>query len=376
MEGHLRLCFFAAISLQDTKLYSTNYFLIIKINFMKSKSISERNGNGHSHGEALMENPSYGEAATSVEQGFMQSQSAYPELSETEVEDVEGVAMLRPGEGDKEVFSKRETESAETETTFEETGFDLSSPETEPMDALFASYPELITKRKRQLQEVIIGADNRVRVFATTSYPWRAICSLRITAQDNSRWIGTGWLVAPRTVITAGHCVFMHDHGGWAKNIEVIPGLNDAARPYSAGQSANLRSVMGWTNSKNRDYDYGAIILPANFRPGDVTGYFGFGVKTDPYLMSSVLNLSGYPGDKGGNQQWFMALRPKSVSGRVIKYDIDTFGGQSGAPVWVKVGSVRTCVGIHTNGDLSGNSATRIVTPVFNNIQLWKNQGL
>jgi glutamyl endopeptidase len=92
--------------------------------------------------------------------------------------------------------------------------------------------------------------------------------------------------------------------------------------------------------------------------------------------MASVLNLSGYPGDKGGNQQWFMALKPKSLTTRVIKYDIDTMGGQSGAPVWVKVGDVRTCVGIHTNGHLSGNSATRIVTPVFNNIQLWKNQGL
>ncbi|MBC7934744.1 MAG: serine protease [Rhizobacter sp.] len=227
-----------------------------------------------------------------------------------------------------------------------------------------------------EAREVIIGVDNRVRVFATTTYPWRAICSLKITASDNSKWIGTGWLVSPRTIITAGHCVFMHDHGGWAKSIEVIPGLNDAARPYGSCSSNNLRSVAGWTNSKNRDFDYGAIILPASCRPGDKTGYFGFGVKNDAYLMPSVLNISGYPGDKGGNQQWFMALKPKSLTSRVIKYDIDTMGGQSGAPVWVKVGQVRTCVGIHTNGHLSGNSATRIVTPVFNNIQAWKNQGL
>ena len=343
---------------------------------MKSKIISERNGNGHHHAEALMENPSAYGQNTSVEQGFIQQQAAYPELSETEVEDVEGVAMLRPGEGDKEVTNRLATESAETETVFEEAGFEAAVQPGEPMDALFASYTELIPKREAQLREVIIGADNRVRVFATTSYPWRAVCSLKITAKDNSKWIGTGWLVGPRTVITAGHCVFMHDHGGWAKSIEVIPGLNDAARPYHSGQSSDLRSVAGWTSSKNRDYDYGAIILPTSYRPGDATGYFGFGVKTDAYLLSSVLNLSGYPGDKGGNQQWFMALKPKSLTSRVIKYEIDTIGGQSGAPDWVKVGDVRTCVGIHTNGDLSGNSATRIVTPVFNNIQLWKNQGL
>ena len=335
---------------------------------MKTKTMSERNGNGHSHG-TLTENPSY-------DPNYYQKEESYPELSETEVEDVEGITLLRPGEGDKEIANKLETESTETETDFEEAGFEIPALESQPMDALFASYTELIPRMEAQLQEVIIGVDNRVRINATTTYPWRAICSLKITARDNSRWIGTGWLVAPRTVITAGHCVFLHDHGGWAKSIEVIPGLNDASRPFGSCSSNNLRSVVGWVNSKNRDYDYGAIILPADCRPGDRTGYFGFGVKTDPYLMSSVLNLSGYPGDKGGNQQWFMALKPKSLTTRVIKYDIDTIGGQSGAPVWVKVGQIRTCVGIHTNGDLSGNSATRIVTPVFNNIQAWKNQGL
>jgi glutamyl endopeptidase len=336
---------------------------------MKSKSVSERNGNGHSHAEAVLDKPSY-------EQNYAQPESFYPELSETEVEEVDGATFLRPGEGDKEVYNLVKTESSETETSLEEAGFDIPLLDAEPMDALFASYTELIPKFEAEAKEVIIGADNRVRVFATTSYPWRAICALKITAQDNTRWIGTGWLVAPRTVITAGHCVYMHDHGGWAKNIEVIPGLNDTSRPFGSCVSNNLRSVTGWTSSKNRDFDYGAIILPANCRLGDRTGYFGFGVKTDAYLMASVLNLSGYPGDKGGNQQWFMALKPKSLTTRVIKYDIDTMGGQSGAPVWVKVGDVRTCVGIHTNGHLSGNSATRIVTPVFNNIQLWKNQGL
>ncbi len=331
--------------------------------------MSERNGHGSSFAETLTETPP-------SQQNLMSQPSPYPELSETEVEDVEGVTILRPGEGDKEVANKLETESTESETSFEESGFDIPLIESQPLDALYASYSELIPKLETQLQEVIIGVDNRVRVFATTSYPWRAVCGLKITAKDNTRWIGTGWLVAPRTIITAGHCVYMHDHGGWAKSIEVIAGLNDAERPYGSCSSSNLRSVNGWINSKNRDYDYGAIILPAGCRPGDKTGYFGFGVKTDAYLMSSVLNLSGYPGDKGGNQQWFMALKPKSLTSRVIKYDIDTMGGQSGAPVWVKVGDIRTCVGIHTNGATAGNSATRIVAPVFNNIQSWKSQGL
>lgn len=294
----------------------------------------------------------------------------------TEIEEVEGgFVLLDPSDVDKEVSSMQSEAFEEDQVlTMEEAGFDGTIDEAPPMDALFASYSELLPMAT-EAAEVIIGPDNRVRIFNTAVYPWRAVCALKITAHDNSRWIGTGFLISPRTVITAGHCVYMHDHGGWAKSIEVIPGLNDAARPFKSGVSSNLRSVKGWTQSKNRNYDYGAIILPQSYRPGATTGVFGFGVKSDAYLRNSVLNLSGYPGDKGGNQQWFMALRTKSVSSRVITYDIDTFGGQSGAPVWIKVGNTRTVVGVHTNGASSGNSATRIVLPVFNNLQAWKNLG-
>ena len=301
--------------------------------------------------------------------------------TETEVEQVEGFKMSKPGEADKEMYNRLSTEN-ESESSFiassrlEETGTEVTENEGEGAfmrDAFFASYPELYEK---SLSEVIIGTDDRVRISPTTSFPWRAICSLRITAQNGNRFIGTGWLVAPRTVITAGHCVYMHDQGGWPKSIEVIPGLNDAARPYGSYVGTSFRSVSGWVNDKKREYDYGCIILPTTSRPGDKTGVFGFAVKDNPYLLSAYLNLSGYPGDKGGNQQWFMARKAKSVAPRVIYYEIDTMGGQSGSPVWVKVGNARYAVGIHTNGLVSGNSATRIVQPVFNNIQAWKNQGM
>jgi len=99
-------------------------------------------------------------------------------------------------------------------------------------------------------------------------------------------------------------------------------------------------------------------------------------VKDDNFLKNATLNLSGYPGDKGGNQQWFMARKTKSVSSRRIVYDIDTMGGQSGSPVWYLTNGQRYAVGVHTNGVSSGNSATRIVTPVFNNLIAWKNLGL
>jgi V8-like Glu-specific endopeptidase len=133
-------------------------------------------------------------------------------------------------------------------------------------DAIYGSYSDMSSERS--LAEVIIGPDNRVRINPTTTYPWRAICSLKITAANGKKFIGTGWLVSPRTVITAGHCVYMHDEGGWARSIEVIPALNDASRPYGSFVGTVLRSTNGWVQSKNREYDYGCIILPDKFPSG------------------------------------------------------------------------------------------------------------
>lgn len=300
--------------------------------------------------------------------------------NETEIEAVSGFVDVNDPTADIETFSSSAESSAETD--LEETGLGEEADEA-LLDAFYATYPQpsLISVTPSGLpteaMEVIIGTDNRVRINPTTGYPWRAICGLKLTAGDGTRWIGTGWLVSPRTIITAGHCVFMKSHGGWLRSAEVIPGLNNNLRPFGSFVGRSFRSVKGWTVDSKREYDYGAIILPSASRPGDTTGYFGYAVRDDSYLRASVLNLSGYPGDKNnGNEQWFMSMRPKSLSSRVITYDIDTMGGQSGAPVWVKVGTQRYCVGIHTNGHLSGNSATRIVKPVFDNIKNWKSQGM
>lgn len=261
-----------------------------------------------------------------------------------------------------------------------ETGWELGAPGSDAgeatefgaLDAIYGSYPDLLD---RSLAEVVIGPDDRVRVTNTRLYPWRAICSLRILAANGARYIGTGWLVSPRTVITAGHCVFLHDAGGWARSIDVIPGMNDADRPFGSHTGTMLKSVTGWTQGKNREFDYGAIILPPASRPGVQTGTFGFAVRDDAFLRNALLNLSGYPGDKGGAQQWFHALKPKALSGRVITYDIDTVGGQSGSPVWILQNGQRYAVGVHTNGAASGNSATRVVSDMFNNLVNWKNLG-
>lgn len=224
--------------------------------------------------------------------------------------------------------------------------------------------------------ETVQGPDNRVQITGTGSYPWRAHCSLLITANDGSRWIGTGWFIGPRTVATAGHCVFIHAPGttrhGWVRSVEVMPGRNGATLPYGrvVVPRSGMRSVNGWVSSPDHEYDYGAMVLPSDL--GLQTGWLGFASWSDSTLQGSTLNLSGYPGDKPSGTQWYHWSPVASLSPRKVYYGLDTAGGQSGSAVYVIRDGARYGVGIHAYGGSSSNSATRINAPVFANLQLWK----
>src|SRR5215211_4185917 len=202
-------------------------------------------------------------------------------------------------------------------------------------------------------QETVHLPDDRIQITSTEVYPWRVHASLLIQAADNSQWIGTGWFIGPHTLITAGHVVHIKNSGvpgrdGWVKSIRVMPGRNGNSLPYGAVTSTSFRSVTGWTQNGDQNYDYGAIILPTNL--GNTTGWFGYGVYTDADLTSAVGNIAGYPGDKPAGTMWYDSRKIASVTALKVFYDIDTAGGQSGSSVYRIVDGNRYGIAVHAYG--------------------------
>lgn len=247
--------------------------------------------------------------------------------------------------------------------------FDLAGDqETAPMDAIYGSYTEaelraLLTEAETTLtteleEENIIGGDERIRILRPGNYfPYRAICALRMVSKSGRRYIGTGYFVGPRIVITAGHCMYFHGDGGWAKSIEVIPALDGNNRPFGSCVSTYYCSLNGWTRKKDWNYDFGIIVLPSQSPLGNKTGWFGYSVKNNTGFQGLHVMTAGYPGDKGGNEMWYGAGRCVNENNHKIAYKIDTYAGQSGSPVWV---SGNYAVAIHTNGSPEWNFATKI----------------
>ncbi len=225
--------------------------------------------------------------------------------------------------------------------------------------------------------ESVIGTDDRVRIVDTAVYPWRVHASLLIQMTDGSFASGTGFFIGPRTVITAGHCVFVQGTGpsrGWVRSVTVMPGRNGTSLPYGSVVvgAAGIRSVSGWTNSGDSNWDIGALILPSNL--GSQTGWLGFANCSDATLLATTANIAGYPGDKPTGTQWYHSRRMSSVTAQRLRYEVDTFGGQSGSAVYRLENGQRHAVGIHTNGVSPGipvNSGVRITQPVFDRLKAW-----
>lgn len=230
---------------------------------------------------------------------------------------------------------------------------------------------EAVVNEAVAVLEVILGTDDRVRIQNTNGIPWRRVCALRITFPTGAVYRGTGFLIGPRAVATAGHCVYLHNQGGWARKVEVIPGANGSDKPNGSAESSQLRSVGGWVNGKRPESDYGCVVVPPGAFGGRNLGSFAIGALSAQALVAKPAVLAGYPGDKPFAELWGMARKIKTVAPTTLTYDIDTMGGQSGAPVYINRNGSRTVVGIHNYGSSSGNSATRVTPAVAQRLAAW-----
>jgi V8-like Glu-specific endopeptidase len=317
--------------------------------------------------QSLDEQLSQAMADEEAEEAKVQGDDGHEELSGGTQEDVaeeldelsdgqmgEATPAQGPGEAPS---SETYVESSTAQDLFEVEGFDPQT--TEFADEQF---------------ERIHGRDDRVRVFGTTGFPWRTICKLEITAANGRRFGCTGAMIGPRTVLTNGHCVYMHDNGGWARSIRVIPGKNGSSQPYGAVTSRFYHSVRGWTRDRSSNYDYAVIVLPRSNKLGNRTGWMGLASLSFFSLLGLRINSSGYPGDKPYGTQWWNSNNILAVTARRVYYRIDTYFGQSGSPNWRYRNGKRHIVAVHNTGGSVLNGGVRLSRPVFNNLVTWKNR--
>lgn len=213
----------------------------------------------------------------------------------------------------------------------------------------------------------------------TTLYPWRATAALLMTVPGSAQiFTGTGWLVGPRAIITAGHCVFPRgsSYTGFVSQIEVHLGRNGLGEdpicpPITATQFACSR---GWKEDGDFAYDYGFILL--NDDIGNKTGWMGVSVLNDEEILGSVLNLSGYPTASPSapvpdGKQWYVSGQPDHLDSSFIYYNFGTLPGESGCALYRNVAGQSYAIGIHVASQGNMGRAVRINAGVAENLRSW-----
>lgn len=230
----------------------------------------------------------------------------------------------------------------------------------------------------------VIGVDERRLVRMTTKPPFRYICKLECLfvhprTKRQRRGGCTGTLIAANKVLTAAHCLYRRGYG-FARQIRVIPAKRGSQEPFGHAFASKINVPDRYRNAKGaarrRPYDYGIITI--NKPLGRKAGWWR-SLKAAPrsLLLKNPVHTTGYPGDKGGQQQYYARNKVVKVHRRRIEYLLDTFGGQSGSPIWIRQGSKRVIIGVHTTMDIPGgpvaNAGLRLTPAILATIRHWLN---
>ena len=234
---------------------------------------------------------------------------------------------------------------------------------TEFVESTEAYIPVGVEIATPTMPNTVIPPDERIQITNVNAYPYCAIVYLELTFGSVTA-VGSGFMVGPNVVLTAGLCVYDGSYG-WATSIKVKAGGNNSSFSSVTVNSTSIHSVAGWVNQGLADYDYGIITLPTNL--GYSTGTFSIADSTNYIMNNRTVNVYGYPGDKAAGTLWYAIGTVLDSTQARIWYNTDTAGGQSGGPVSF-LEAYTTAVGIHTRGTdtYNRNSATRINLSIVN----------
>jgi autotransporter passenger strand-loop-strand repeat protein len=198
------------------------------------------------------------------------------------------------------------------------------------------------------------------------------LCTCYIDAVDSAgvHPLGTGFIIGRHTILTAAHVV----SGFSPSQISVFPGDQTG----HAGVSINMSGAQVHTNwdgtDINRQDDYAIIDVSGT---QDLAASYGMFLIPPLAFNGGTVNITGYPSpflprqcnDIGSESQ------DSTNSGLLDEQNVNTYGGNSGSPVWVYNGAYVEAIGIHVAGQHgSGTTGTAVgLTPsVISAITTWE----
>lgn len=248
---------------------------------------------------------------------------------------------------------------------------------------------QALSAMQDQQLESVFGKDDRRIVDNIDHAFWRPFCLLKFSFPGSDKtFIGSGVLIGPRHILTAAHNLYNLDTKSGVSSATAMVGFND-------GSAAAEATIVNW--KIHSEYP--------NQRPSDPARYrFDFGVARvdsaalgdwagnswpvgpmrplgDGALAKKRLLIAGFPaaGELADTRlKWsYGSANSGGIQETLFTYEIDTTGGQSGAPVFYleTESSPPLIVGIHVSGFEGRHNIARRFTPAAKrSIEAWCKQ--
>lgn len=243
---------------------------------------------------------------------------------------------------------------------------------------------------------LVNGKDRRVEVDTKANlkkhleHPYSAI--LNVTARFESSQFtqsGTAFMVSPRVALTCAHNAYLNnDINNQADAILCTPGRYLDDLPFGVAKVTHV--ILLNKSLKNQANDLALFVLDRDI--GLYTGWFGMKVLSlsdigrslnqlkdleNSIIDDGFLEVTGYSNPEKIAPH-LLTHREKvrknkdnkaesSINEFTLFYEIDTFQGQSGSPVWIREGQDFYAVGVHNSysSTFNCNGGARLDTQRF-----------
>jgi V8-like Glu-specific endopeptidase len=206
------------------------------------------------------------------------------------------------------------------------------------------------------INKVIIDQEDRV-VANVKKFPFSAIGKVRI-AKNGKKFVCTGFLVAPKIVLTNAHCLMSEENSVGPTKVSFYPGYKRGSRVPNGKFLVNKVIISDKYISKVKGVDFAFLVLSRS--AGNTFGWFGLtpfsristSLKNDLYVSGYGSNFIETPFKthfQTVNQTPCKVIK-KLRNNKALLHTCDTGQGNSGAPLFYLKNNKAYAVGINYGG--------------------------